>query len=666
MIGGGLSTITLTLAGNYGRRGDVAQMISTETLSESSVPTAVEIANVPALLMVVFQMTGDEKWLEEPYRPTRGRGLGDHDSGGLPEAIQEEIREAAVEAIRALQDGVPPAIETPSPELMTRMMSVYMGEEVGHEYGPMLAGELARRIAPDAAELESERVAPPQDFKVIVIGAGVAGIVAAHQLGEMGVDYEILEKQPAAGGNWWQNVYPGAGVDTPSHLYSFFFAKNDWQRHFELRDDLQAYFTRVMDEVGGLEYVRYETEVLEAAYDEAGVKWDLRVRNPDGSEETITANMIISAVGVLNRPRLPHLPGRESFEGLQFHSAEWPADVVLDGKRVALVGTGASAMQIGPAIADRVAHLTILQRSPGWVAPFEKFQQPIPEELRMLLRSCPLYHGWYWLRLFWQFGDKVIEALRVDPDWEHPERSVNSRNDGHRELFMRYLENELGGREDLIEKTLPDYPPFGKRILLDNGWYSTLLRDNVELVDEAVVEVREHRLVTASGAEIEADVIVWATGFEVARFVSSLDVRGIEGVSLREVWNDDDPRAYLGVSVPEFPNFLMLGGPNSFPGSGSFMYFMEVQMRYIRSLMTEMFKRGIDAIDALPEANDAYNELVDRTHERTVWTHRGMSTYYRNSRGRVVFVMPFLNVEYWEMTQRPDLENYAVRAGKPG
>lgn len=636
-------------------------VLQTAALTEEQVRTAVSIANVPALLMVVFQVTGDERWLQSPYLPTRGRGLGDHDTGGLPDEVQAEIREAAVEVILDLHRGRRPAIEAPSSELTTRMMSVCMGEPVGPEYGPMLSTELARRVAPDAPSLTAERVKVPDGFRVLVIGAGVAGIAAAHQLEDMGVEYTILEKQPQPGGTWWQNTYPGAGVDTPSHLYSFYFAKNDWAKHFELRDDLQRYFARVMKDVGGEERVRYGTEVLRAVYDETAHGWDVDVRNPDGSTEVRHADAVISAVGVLNRPKMPDLPGMGTFRGPSFHTAGWPEDLDLDGKRVAVIGTGASSMQVVPAVAGQVAHLTVFQRSPQWVAPFEKFAMPIANELRMLLQACPLYHSWYWLRLFWQFGDKVIEALRVDPDWPHPERSVNARNDAHREYFTRYIADQLAGREDLLDKVLPSYPPFGKRILLDNNWYAALCRDNVELVAESVVEVRENGVVDASGQLHEADVVMWATGFDAARFVSSLEVRGLQGASLREVWNDDDPRAYLGLSVTGFPNFFMLGGPNSFPGSGSFMFFMEVQMRYIRRLLAEMFRHGIKALDATEEASRAYNELVDSTHERTVWTHRGMSTYYRNSRGRVVFVMPFLNVEYWNMTNRPDLENYTVR-----
>jgi 4-hydroxyacetophenone monooxygenase len=223
------------------------------------------------------------------------------------------------------------------------------------------------------------------------------------------------------------------------------------------------------------------------------------------------------------------------------------------------------------------------------------------------------------------------------------------------------LTRQLEGRPDLISKALPDYPPFGKRILLDNGWFKTIQRDNVTLVTESVIEVTPTGLVDSAGDHHEVDVIVWATGFYAARFVSSLDVTGVDGVHLREVWDDDDPKAYLGVSVPRFPNFFMLGGPNSFPGSGSFMYFMEVQMRYIRGLLTQLLDKRIAAVDATAQANDRYNALVDETHARTVWTHPGMQTYYRNSRGRVVFVMPFLNVEYWNMTKNVDLSDYTVR-----
>ena len=622
---------------------------------------AVAIANVPALLMLVYQFTGAAQWLEPPYCPTRGKGLLDHDSGGLSEELQLEIRHAAIDAIWQLQLGTAPAVLAPSPELMVRMMRIFMGEDVGPEYGPMMSSEFARRIGALVANEDNTFVEPPKGFTVIVIGTGVAGIAAAEQLERMRIPYVILEKQPDTGGNWWQNTYPGCGVDTPSHLYSFSFSNNDWKKHFALRDDVQRYLVGALRQVGAERRVRFDTEVIAATYNENTKSWNIDVRSGDGRSETLTASVLISAVGVLNRPKLPKVTGMETFKGTMFHSADWPKNIDVAGKRVVVVGTGASSMQIVSAIGSRAGHLTVFQRSPQWVAPFDKFGLDILDPLRMLIQSCALYRVWYWLRLFWQFGDKVIEALRKDPSWPHPERSVNVRNDAHREYFTRYMMDELGDRKDLFDKALPDYPPFGKRILLDNGWYRTLRSKNVTLVAEAVSEVRENSIVGASGEAYDADIIIWATGFDVARFVSSMDVRGIGEVSLREAWNDDDPRAYLGISVPGFPNFLMLGGPHSFPGSGSFMFFMEVQMRYIRQLLEQMFEKGIAALDAREEANDKYNELVDERHAQTVWTHPGMSTYYKNSKGRVVFVMPFLNVEYWDMVKKVNLDDYTLR-----
>jgi 4-hydroxyacetophenone monooxygenase len=631
-------------------------------LTRSEVETAVASANIPALLMLVFQATGDEQWLNDPFRPTRGKGLGDHDSGGLPDDVQAQIRAAAVAAIVDLQDGKPAAIELPSPELTSRMMSVCMGEEVGTEYGGMLSEGIAKRIAPEVADADMPDFPADSGLRVIVIGAGLAGIAAAHQLEAMGLDYVIIEKQPEPGGNWYQTVYPGAGVDTPSHLYSYSFARNDWGKHFELRDQIQAYFDGVLHQLGAGDRVRYETEVLRAAYDETSMTWRVAIRDRDGTEEVLESNILISAVGVLNRPKLPAIPGIGTFDGPEFHSADWPAGLDVTGKRIAVVGNGASAMQIVPALAGKAAHITIFQRSTQWVAPFEKFGTPIGPELRQLLDACPIYFAWYWARLFWQFGDKVIEALRVDPEWEHPERSVNARNDAHRAYFTRYIESYLQDRPDLLEQVVPTYPPYGKRILLDNGWYAALKRDDVTLVAQGVAAVTPHSLVTEAGDEYEDfDVVVWATGFDVARFLASFEVVGRDGVTIREHWDDDNPSAYLGVTVPKFPNLFMLGGPNTFPGSGSFTYFNEIQMQYIRRLITRMANEGIDELEVDAAVSAAYNAKVDETHARTVWTHPGMSSAWRNKRGRVVYLNPFLNVEFWQMTRTADPDDFVAR-----
>lgn len=316
-------------------------------------------------------------------------------------------------------------------------------------------------------------------------------------------------------------------------------------------------------------------------------------------------------------------------------------------------------MQISPQIAPSVEHLNIVQRSPQWVAPFEHFRQEVTPEQRDLLAGVPLYRAWNWIGLFWQHGDKILDGLRVDPEWEHPQRSVNARNDRARAFLTKYIESELEGRPDLIAKAVPDYPPFGKRMLMDNGWYQTLKRENVSLITDSVVGVDKDGLVLASGERLDVDVIIWATGFAAVRFLDSLDVYGEDGLRLRDYWEDDDPRALYGVSIPHYPNFFMLGGPHSQPGSGSFMYFMELQARYLRKLLAAMFENNITAVAATQEATDRYNTEVDNLHEQTVWKHPGFGTYYRNSKDRVIFVMPFRNVEFWEMVHEPDLNDYA-------
>jgi 4-hydroxyacetophenone monooxygenase len=322
-------------------------------------------------------------------------------------------------------------------------------------------------------------------------------------------------------------------------------------------------------------------------------------------------------------------------------------------------------MQIGPEIQNTVASLTIFQRSPHWAAPFEQFRRPVTESVRFLLREVPLYQSWYRMRLGWTFNDRIHPALQKDPNWEHPERSLNAINDGHREYFTQYIHAELGDRTDLLEYVVPTYPPFGKRMLMDNGWYRMLRNEKVELVTDPVAEIGTDRVITDDGSEYQVDVLVLATGFDVLRFLTSFDARGRDGRSLREVWDDDDARAYLGLAVPGFPNFFCLYGPNTQPGhGGSLIFVVEMQMRYIIDLLRAMVTNDIGAIECRQDVHDEYNAGIDRAHENMVWTHPGMSTYYRNARGRVVVNYPYRNVDLFDMTAGADLAEFVAEPRK--
>ena len=627
------------------------------TVGDDQLAEAIAIANVPTLLMVLVQLTGETKWLHEPYRPMRQRGMGDNDSGGLPEAVQAEVRDAVLEAVLAWRDGRPVAIPTPAPAMLVEMMAVAMGEPVPEEYGDMIA---AQNALTDTTP--PEPVDAPEDFEVLVVGAGVAGICAAINLQRNGIPFTVIEKNTTVGGTWWENRYPGAGVDTPNHLYSFSFAPYDWSMYFALRDELHEYLEHVADRFDVRRHIRFSTSVERLAYDADAQRWSVTLILPDGSVEHRRANVVISATGIFNPLKYPDIPGLDRFAGPRPHTAAWPEDLDLTGKRVAVIGNGASAMQLGPEVQHDVESLTIFQRSAHWAAPFEHFRTPVPEPIRMLLREVPLYRTWYRARLAWTFNDRLHRTLQKDPSWEHASRSLNAINDSHREYFTQYALGELGDRaDDLAAKVVPTYPPYGKRMLMDNGWYRMLRNPKVTLVDEPITEVTEHSVVTES-AEHEADVLVIATGFDVLRFLTAFEVIGRDGRSLREVWDDTDARAYLGgLTVPGFPNLFVLYGPNTQPGhGGSIMFVMEMLMSYVTAAIRTMITGGIGALEVRQDVHDAYNERIDAAHERMVWTHPGMSTYYRNDKGRVVVNYPFRNVDLFESTSRVDLDDYLV------
>ena len=263
-----------------------------------------------------------------------------------------------------------------------------------------------------------------------------------------------------------------------------------------------------------------------------------------------------------------HFDGQDDFDGEILHTARWPQDVDLAGRRVAVIGTGASSMQLVPTIADEVAALRVFQRSPQWVRPIPEYGRPVDPAAQWLFENLPHYAKWYRFGEFWRYGDGLLRHLRIDPEWEHPERSLNRTNDKHRREMTEYICAELADRPDLVEHCVPSYPPFGKRILLDNGWFSTLCRDHVELVTSSIERIESRGIRTADGRMHEADVIVLATGFTITDLVGKIEVSGRAGRRLADDWADDDPTAYLGMAVPGFPNFFAMYGPNTNMGHG--------------------------------------------------------------------------------------------------
>ncbi|CAM4147768.1 Monooxygenase [Bordetella tumbae] len=633
----------------------------------SDLRQALQSANLPTLLMVLVHLTGDRKWLAEPYQCSRIAGLDDNDSGGLPDTIQDEIRNTAYQAILDWKAGQTPALPDPTPQDLVRMLSTSIGEDVPDSYGPMIASWLG--LDPEFQLDQRERFHPREGFKVVVIGAGVAGICAAIRLQGAGIDYTVIEKNPDIGGTWYENHYPGAGVDTPNHIYSFSFAKRDWTKYFALRDEIQGYFLKVVDDFKLRQHIRVSTQCERLAYDESSCTWSVTVTGPNGQTETLVADVVISAVGILNVPKYPSIKGLDTFTGPCFHTARWPADMDVTGKRVGIIGNGASAMQIVPATAGQVKHMTVFQRSKQWAAPFERFKKDVPHSVRFLLREVPFYQEWYRQRLAWVFNDRIHASLQVDASWPHPERAINRRNDKHREYFTNYIKTELGDRQELLDGVLPDYPPFGKRMLMDNGWYRTMTRDNVTLENNHIARVDGNTVWTEDGKQHELDVLIIATGFDAVNFLSSVEVYGRGGESIRERWDNEGAEAYLGVTTPGFPNLFVLAGPNTALGhGGSVVASLEIQVRYVLGLLRQAMDQAGDEhfeIEVRQDVHDTFNRRVQDAHRKMIWTHKGMSNWYCNANGKVVAPTPFRNDDYWHMLRDTRLDDFVVKAQHP-
>ncbi|BBY80244.1 NAD(P)/FAD-dependent oxidoreductase [Mycolicibacterium pulveris] len=610
--------------------------------------------NIPTLLMVLRHLTGDPKWTSEPYCPRRGKPLDDNDSGELPPGIQDEVREAVLDAAIAYREGRLTPI-TPEPAVVAEMLACAMVENVPTEYGELLSEEMgfiSRDVEIPAAVRDPE-------FQVVIVGAGLSGLAMGIQLAAAGIKFTILEKNPDLGGTWWENVYPGCGVDTPGHLYTFSFAPNpDITRYFARRGEVQEYLQRLADQFDVRKDIQFGVEVDTMRYETEEGCWTVDFRS-NGQPQTIRADVVVSAVGMVNRPFIPELPGLDQFPGPVLHTAAWNPTLDLKGKRVAVIGTGASAMQLVPSIADEAAHVTVFQRSKQWAIPHPNYHREVAPGVRLLMREVPYYLQWYRLRAFWNFSDRLHSSLQIDPNWEHPERSVNATNERHRVFLTNYIREQLGDRTDLIDACVPDYPPYGKRPLIDNNWYRTVKRDDVTLIDEAVAEVDDSSIVTVSGKRAEADVLALATGFKVLQFLWPMDIIGRSGTTLREQWGIHDARAYLGITVPDFPNFFILNGPNTNAGhGGSAIHATEFQVRYVMQAIRALLETPSGVLEVDRKRFEDYNVELDDALSRCIWSHPGMTTYYRNEFGRVVVSSPWKYIDYWQRLLTFDPADY--------
>ncbi len=468
--------------------------------------------------------------------------------------------------------------------------------------------------------------------RVVVVGAGFGGIAAGVKLKRAAIStFTIYESSLGIGGTWWDNTYPGAEVDVGSHLYCFSFKPHHWNRTHARQPELQKYLEEAVDEFGLRPHLRLGTTVESATWDDDRHVWVLRL--DDGSVDE--CHVLVSAVGFLNVPRYPDWPGLESFRGPAFHTARWEHEHDLEGKVVAVVGTGSSATQVVPAIQPIVEHLYVFQREPGWVMP--KGERDFTSEER-----AALGRPWRSRRERWRQRWLIEKNLWCG----HLNRPGTKANKAREGVCRRYIDRVFADRPDLREAVIPTYPYPGKRPVLATTFYPALKQDNVDLIAKPVARVTPTGIVDTDGVERCVDAIVMATGFQAASYLARLPVVGRDGRALHEYWADE-PHAYLGITVPGFPNFFMLYGPGA--NGGELVMMLESQAEYMVRAVRRMVRERVTAIEVKPRFEAAWNRWLDSKIDGTSWTMT--NNYFKSPTGKVVTQWPYGNVHYRALTK---------------
>lgn len=498
-----------------------------------------------------------------------------------------------------------------------------------------------------AARSKSRKAGAPSEaqYQVAVIGAGFAGLCMAIQLKKSGIDsFVVLEKASDIGGTWRDNLYPGCACDVPSHLYSYSFEPNpNWSRMFAPQQEIWAYLRHCAAKYQVLPHMRFGAEVASAEFDTKNQYWKVTTCGGD----RFTASIVVSGIGALSIPAYPKVPGIDKFKGRTFHSARWDQDYDFKGKRVAVIGTGASAIQFVPAIAPRVKHLDLYQRTPPWV--ISKPDRRITALEQTLFKYLPATQKLFRGGIYWWMESRVL-GLAVDP------RAMKLA-----EAYAKFYIKRCIADPKLRKKVTPDYTLGCKRILMSDEYYPALTRDNVDVVTEGIREVKARSVVTQDGVERPADAIVYGTGFQVSDPIGPMKIVGANGEEVRDTWKGSGMEAYLGVSVSGFPNFFMLLGPNTGLGHTSIIFMIEAQVNYVMQAVKTVLKEPSRTLDVKPEVQRRFNQKLQQRLDQAVWSAGGCKSWYLDEFGKNRTLWPSFTFEYWMRTRKFEPAKYALQ-----
>jgi cation diffusion facilitator CzcD-associated flavoprotein CzcO len=587
----------------------------------------------------------------------------------IPAAIRQEMIELAISALDkapAEQADYLSGYELDE-GLFLRMAAMVAGEAVDAEFADMFL-EQAGFVRNMPVLPQSGR--PTERIELAVIGAGMTGLAAAIQAKDRGFRYRIFDSNVKVGGVWAVNDYPGVAVDTPATYYSLSYELNpSWSNYYPVGSEYLRYLDSLVDKHGMREHIEFESEVLRIQWIDEDQEWELTVVKKGRDSVKVRATAVMTCLGHLNRPNYPDLQGRETFKGISIHANRWKHNTDLRGKRVGIIGTGATGVQVIGKISQVVDHLTVFMRQPMWIIPNQAGDGKIPESKQWARQNLPYFLHWDRLKSYWTYSDKVgYPIVRADPEWAKTHTSISPANDRLMQYCINYINSCFGGGSELARKLTPDYAPLGKRSVRDpydfapGGFYYALSQPNVALETSKLARVVPDGILTVDGKLIELDVIIYATGLTLD-WLSPIEVVGRDRQKLAEVWRDNSPSSYLGGMVPGFPNLFINSGPHTGAGhAGGHNFMAEVVNHYAMECLQMLVEEEARSLEVTQEAFDEHNCKLDEKMAGAIWAwERRAHTYYTNQKGRPILPTPWRHVDFWRMTREPKKDAFVLR-----
>jgi len=623
---------------------------------------AVEEADLNALRIALLQATGDGQFARIPVERIDVRA-GAGTTYVVADSHRDRLIEKAVEFLSEDPQGY--TLSVPTDDQLRHFLELLTGgERISDEDFDIRRPVPAFEDYPRCANWRGKPPTLSPDFRVAIVGAGFSGLGMAVQLERLGIPYIIYERRFELGGTWSINTYPDARVDTPSAMYEFSFEKRyPWTEHFARQAEVQAYLEHIARKFGIFEKIRFNHDIKGGTFDQDTSSWNLDIVKQNGERLSVAANFVISASGLFSTPRKLEVDGIETFKGEIVHSTEWNERHSASGKAVAIVGNGSTGVQLLDRISDEAGKTYVFQRTPQWIAPRERYGEPMSPGDSWLRENMPYY--WNWTRYTGTLPVlDLYQFLVPDAEWRAKGGQVNPQNDALRESMTQYIIQQVDGRPDLVDKLVPPYAPFSRRLIVDNKWYRSLLKPNVELVTEPISRVNTTGIVTADGTERPVDMILTATGFSVEKYVWPADYTGRGGIPLQDRWSTDGARAYLGMMIDGFPNFFVLYGPNAQSvsgGGGTIPTQIEMWTKYVAQLIVDTLESGHAAVEVTKTAFEAYYDRLDEAASKLIWlTDSGsMERNYYVKDGRLQVNMPFHYQVWHYMLASPDAEDMA-------